>query len=277
MSGHLPERSSGSSAPSAGRVVVGRVAFDPLTEGEVVERVVQAFRTGHGGHIVTPNVDICRAARRDKEIAALVASADIAVADGMPLVWASKLLGTPVPRRVAGADLIWSLSAAAAREGMPIYLLGGPSGVPELAAQALAARSPGLTVAGASAPPFGFESSAAEWARVRREVVAAGPRLVFVGLGFPKQDRLIAGLRADLPDAWFIGCGAAVTFAAGAARRAPEWMRHAGLEWLHRLIKEPIRLARRYLIHDLPFAARLLTTCAVRRVFRRRTPDGVTG
>ncbi|MDF5754807.1 WecB/TagA/CpsF family glycosyltransferase [Spongiactinospora sp. TRM90649] len=251
--------------PEDGRVIVGRVAFDPLTEGEVVDRVVAALRAGQGGHIITPNVDICRATRRDSEIAALVASADIVVADGMPLVWASKLLGTPVPGRVTGADLIWSLSAAAAREGAPVFLLGGPPGVAERAGAALAARAPGLIVAGTFAPPFGFESVAAEQVRIRSELLAADPRLVFVGLGFPRQDRLIVELREILPGAWFVGCGAAVAFAAGTMRRAPAWMRGAGLEWMHRLITEPIRLARRYLIDDLPFATGLLITSAIRR------------
>jgi N-acetylglucosaminyldiphosphoundecaprenol N-acetyl-beta-D-mannosaminyltransferase len=93
---------------------------------------------------------------------------------------------------------------------------------------------------------------------VCRRVAAARPGIVFVGLGFPRQDLLITRLRPLLPGAWFVGCGSAICFAAGTARRAPLWMRRSGLEWLHRLAREPGRLARRYLVHDLPFAVRML-------------------
>jgi N-acetylglucosaminyldiphosphoundecaprenol N-acetyl-beta-D-mannosaminyltransferase len=89
---------------------------------------------------------------------------------------------------------------------------------------------------------------------------------VYVGLGFPKQERLIASLMPALPSAWFIGCGAAIGFAAGTVNRAPEWMRQSGLEWTHRLISEPRRLFRRYIVHDLPYAAGLLACAAAVRV-----------
>lgn len=249
------------------RVTVAGVTVDALTEQEVVGWVADALDRGEGGHVVTPNVDICRACSRDPEVRAIVAGADIAVPDGMPLVWASKLLGTPVPERITGADLIWSLAEAAAARGVPIYLLGGPPGVAVRAAEVLCDRYPGLRVAGVAAPAYGFETSAERLAAVRESLLAAGPRLVFVGLGFPRQDRLISTLRADLPTAWFVGCGSAIAFTAGSVRRAPEWMRRSGLEWFFRLTCEPGRLARRYLVDDLPFALRLLTRCLLKRLF----------
>lgn len=247
------------------RIRVAGVEVDPLTQAEVVDLVVRSLRRGQGGHLITPNVDICRAAVRDAALRDLVESADLAVADGMPLVWAARMLGTPVPERVTGADLIWSLSEAAASHGLPIYLLGGPPGVATAAGTALRRRYPALVVAGSDAPPYGFETSPSALAQVRSAAVAARPRLVFVGLGFPKQDRLIAELRADLPDAWFVGCGAAISFAAGSTRRAPSWVGELGLEWLFRLVSEPHRLARRYLVDDLPFALSLFTGCLLHR------------
>lgn len=240
--------------------------MDVVTEREVVEWVGGALERGVGGRIVTPNVDICRAVRRDPRLLGLVESAEIVVADGMPLVWASRLAGTPLPERVTGADLIWSLSELAASRGWPIYLLGGPQGVAARAAGQLVERHPGLVVCGVDAPPYGFDACDGGREKVRRKVVGAGPRLVFVGLGFPRQDRLIAELRRELPDAWFVGCGAAIAFAAGTVRRAPVWMRRAGLEWAFRLVSEPGRLARRYLVHDLPFATALLTSTLLRRL-----------
>src|SRR5690606_17009734 len=161
--------------------------------------------------------------------------------------------------------LIWSLSGMAARAGWPVYLLGGAPGMAQAAARELRARWAGLDVCGVDAPPYGFDRTAEGRERVRRKVVAAGPALVFVGLGFPQQGRLVAGWRREWPEAWLLGCGAARGCGAGAVRRGPEWMRRGGLEWAHRLMTEPRRLARRYLVDDLPFAARLLAESVVRR------------
>ncbi|MEU1392988.1 MULTISPECIES: WecB/TagA/CpsF family glycosyltransferase [unclassified Nonomuraea] len=270
-----PERLAGRGPAEAARrgragerVRVGGVGLDVVTEADVVRWVAAEAAAGRGGRIVTPNVDICRAVARDPALQELVGSAEIVVADGMPLVWAARLLGTPLPERVTGADLIWSLSEVAAARNWPVYLLGGPPGVAELAADELRSCRPGLKVAGVHAPPYHFDETAEGRERVRRRVVAARPRLVFVGLGFPRQDLLIAELREELPQAWFVGCGAAIAFAAGTVRRAPRWMRRAGLEWAFRLMSEPGRLARRYLVDDLPFAVRLLAGCLLTRLRR---------
>ncbi|WP_425581712.1 WecB/TagA/CpsF family glycosyltransferase [Streptosporangium vulgare] len=167
------------------RVHVAGVAIDPMTESEVVDHVVAALKRGEGGHLVTPNVDISRTVARDPRARRFVERADLAVADGMPLVWAARLLGTPLPGRVTGADLIWSLSEAAAFYRHPVYLLGGPPGTAARAARELVNRHPKLVIAGVGAPPYGFEDDPESYARVRDDVIAAAPRLVFVGLGFP--------------------------------------------------------------------------------------------
>jgi N-acetylglucosaminyldiphosphoundecaprenol N-acetyl-beta-D-mannosaminyltransferase len=103
-------------------------------------------------------------------------------------------------------------------------------------------------------------------AKVCDQLLTANPDIVYVGLGFPKQERLIATLAPALPGAWFVACGAAIPFAAGSLPRAPAWMRQSGLEWLFRLISEPRRLARRYLFDDAPYAMRLLATCLLTRI-----------
>jgi N-acetylglucosaminyldiphosphoundecaprenol N-acetyl-beta-D-mannosaminyltransferase len=234
---------------------VAGVRFDALTEEQVVARIIDGLKNGEGGRVVTPNIDICRRASQDPEARDLIRQASVVVADGMPLVWAARLRGDPLPERVAGASLIFSLSAAAAAGGWSVYLLGGEPGVPERAAAELARRSPGLQVAGTDAPPPGFDP-----AGVRDKLEAARPDIVFAGLGFPKQERVIAAVAPALPGAWFIGCGAAIPFAAGALTRAPGWMQETGLEWAWRLASEPRRLFRRYLVEDLPFAVRLLVS-----------------
>ncbi len=252
------------------RILLAGLEFDALTGHEVVRRVIAASEHGEGGWVVTPNVDILRATRRVPRLRALVSGASVVVPDGTPLLWAARLRGRPLAERVTGASLIWSLSEAAAGSGRSVYLLGGEPGVPERAAAALRARYPALIVAGTEAPPVGFDATEEGVERVRSVMAAAAPDIVFCGLGFPKQERLIAELAPRLPAAWFVGCGAAIPFAAGVRRRAPAWMQAGGLEWLHRLASEPRRLFGRYILRDLPFALWLLATCALARLVPRR-------
>ncbi|MEV6971613.1 WecB/TagA/CpsF family glycosyltransferase [Hamadaea sp. NPDC051192] len=278
------------------RVRLAGREFDAITEEEVAAHVVEALSRGEGGRIVTPNVDILRLADSDRPIAAEVRSflddATLVVADGMPLVWASKLAGNPLPERVAGSSLIWTISQAIGDIAGSVYLLGGapvPSAIePEegddwllmasavgvagrsadgahRAAAELAGACPGLIIAGCAAPPFGFDADPDQYAPVLDAVIAARPDVCFVGLGFPRQERVITDLRDALPSTWFLGCGAAINFIAGEQQRAPIWMQRSGLEWAHRLAQEPRRLASRYLRHDAPYAVRLLAGAALRR------------
>ena len=233
--------------------------------------MVDAITRGSGGTIVTPNIDICRRTDRDPSTRGLVESASIVVPDGIPLLWAARLAGLPLVQRIAGADLIFSLSEAAAANSWPIYVLGGlpgeegNPGAAELAAGRLAARYDGLKIAGAYSPPFPFDAKAGNVDDIRCALVQAQPKIVFVGLGFPKQERLIARICADLPGTWFVACGAAIPIAAGQLNRAHPMIQRLGLEWLHRLVNEPRRLAKRYLVHDLPYAIWLLFNSALHR------------
>ena len=245
--------------------------FDRLTEAQVVEHVIGAVRAGRGGWIATPNVDQCHGAAADPAIRDLLAGASLVVPDGMPLIWATRLRGDPLPERVTGSSLIFSLTEAAAHVGGPIYLLGGEPGVPDRAGDELRRRYPGLLVAGVDAPPVGFDRNPDSLRAVRDRVVIAAPDIVYVGLGFPKQETVITSLAPHLPGTWFVACGAAIPFAAGTLNRAPAWMQRSGLEWAFRLISEPRRLFRRYLVHDLPFALRLLASSGVQRA-RRSSP-----
>ncbi len=255
------------------RVDLDGTGFDRLTEDEVVAIVRDALASGRGGRIMTPNIDILRQAQVDAGVRAYLADADLVVADGMPLVWASRLSGTPLPERVAGSSLIWSLSEGLGRDNRSVYVIGGVPADPvtgELdgatrAAGRLAAASPGLRIAGTLSPEYGFERDPQAYAAICRQVAAARPDMVYVGLGFPKQEQVITRLRESLPRAWFIGCGAAVNFVAGDVERAPRWMQRTGLEWAHRLGTEPRRLAGRYLRHDAPYALRLLAGAATKR------------
>lgn len=252
------------------RVQVGDLWFDALTESEVTQVVCEAWGEGQGGSIIPVNIDVARAATRKPALAELVAAGSLVVADGMPLVWAARVGGDVLPERVAGSSLVFSLSAAAAAEGRSVFLLGGADGIPERAAQALITRSASLHIAGTDSPPFGFDETDEGVQQAVATVAAAAPSLVFVGLGFPRQERLIERLREALPSAWYVACGGGIPMAAGVVRRASPAMQRLGLEWVHRLVMEPRRLARRYLRDDLPFALTLLVRSALSRFSRRR-------
>lgn len=239
--------------------------FDRLSEAGTVGRIVAAIERHEGGWVATPNVDICRQAQQDPALRSLVMTASLIVPDGMPLVWAARLRGCPFPERVAGGSLIFSLSEAAAPQGRSVYLIGGAPGVPQRAGEELRRRYRGLRVAGAESPPLGFDRDPLAIRAIRDRLTAAEPDIVYVGLGFPKQERLIAELAPACPGAWFIGCGAAIGYAAGTLPRPPRWMRRTGLAWLFRLMNEPRRLFRRYLV-DAPFALMLLASSAASRL-----------
>jgi N-acetylglucosaminyldiphosphoundecaprenol N-acetyl-beta-D-mannosaminyltransferase len=246
-------------------VVLAGCPIHRLCRDEVVDLAMRRLGEGVGGWIVTVNLDILRRIALDADFARLCAGATLRVADGMPLVWASRLRGDPLPGRVCGSDLVWALSARAAAEGRSVYLLGGNPGAAEGAARRLEAALPTLRLAGLWCPPMGFERDGPEVERISADVARARPDVVYVALGSPKQERLIARLREAAPQAWWIGVGISLSFLSGEVRRAPAWMRRAGLEWAHRLAQEPGRLGRRYLVDGVPFATRLLIDSAWRR------------
>jgi N-acetylglucosaminyldiphosphoundecaprenol N-acetyl-beta-D-mannosaminyltransferase len=259
------------------QVSIASVSLDALTDDQVVGTVMGELAAGRGGLVITPNVDILRLLQRP-ENRPIAERARLAVCDGMPVLWASRLAGTPLPARVTGASLIWSLSRAAAAEGRSVYVVGGPDGAAERACEVLAREVPGLQVRGWTCPPMGFEQDARAVEQVVATVTAAGADLVFVCLGFPKQERLALLLTQTMPGAWFLGCGAAVEFVAGTRQRAPELLQRVGLEWAHRLAQEPRRLGGRYLA-DARFAVRLLAQAlgaGVQHQFARVEPVSAT-
>lgn len=252
-----------------GSVTVMGLELAALDEAEAAGHAVAALEEHRGGWICPVNLDVLRQVVDDPGLRELVGRADLLVADGMPLLWASRLQRTPLPGRVAGSSLVVTLSRELSRRGGSVYLLGGNEGTADAAGRWLRGVNPGLRVAGSCCPPFGFERSLEQRSRVIGEVVSADPAVVFVGLGFPKQERLIVELRERLPRAWFVSCGGTFSMLAGEAPRAHPLVQRLGLEWVHRLALEPRRLARRYLVQGLPFAARLGAASARQRLFGR--------
>lgn len=258
-----------SEVPQLRTTSLAGVELHALDESATIEYVLSSLAVGKGGWLVNPNVDVLRQIDRDPAIRRLVGQATLVVADGAPLEWAARLARTPLPPRVPGSTLIWSLSTAAAKADRSVFLLGGAPGVADRAADALVALAPTLRVAGTHCPPVGFERDPRQLAHIRTVLAAAEPDIVFCGLGFPKQERLIDELVDGFARTWFIGSGASLAFAAGEVARAPEWVRKVGAEWVYRLFREPRRLARRYLVHDAPYALELLARSAVAGQRRR--------
>lgn len=245
------------------RVEIMGVPIDSVTEEEAIDHIISALSERRGGWVVTPNIDVLRMAARDSAIRDLVTDADLVLADGMPLIWASRLQRLPLPARVPGSTLVWTLSEAASKAGASVFLLGGNPGVAERAADALKSAMPALAISGHYCPPIGFESSPEQMQEIVRVLDASRPDIVYCGLGFPKQERLIARLRQRFPSTWFLGVGISLSFVGGEIMRSPQWMQDRGLEWVHRLSREPRRLFSRYIVHDVPFAMSLLTRAAV--------------
>ena len=256
-------------------VHVDGVRLHAVTEQRAIEHVLDELDAGRGGTVVTPNLDHVHRCLRDLSFGALVAEASLVVPDGMPLIWASRLQGTPLPQRVAGSDLITSLSTAAAPRGRSIFLLGGDPTTAERAADVLRNSIPDLKVAGTYCPPRGFEHNDAEMKRIVATIESANPNIIFVALGSPKQEYLIQRVRPLLPSAWWLGVGISFSFLCGDVRRAPRWIQQIGLEWLHRLMQDPKRLFHRYVVVGVPFGLGLMCRSFFRGIPRRwRGGDG---
>ena len=257
------------------RITLMGLPFFRVTEAELVNLVIS--EAGRGGWIITPNLDILRQGVQKPAIRELLMRADVLVADGMPLIWASKVQRTPLPERVSGSHIIWSIPEAAAKAGRSIFLLGGAPGVAEKCAAVLVDRFPSLRITGTACPPFGFEKNEQQIAALREAVEKNPADIIFVALSFPKGEHLIERIRSAAPDSWWIGVGISFSFVAGDVKKAPRWMQVTGLEWLHRMVQEPRRLARRYLIDGIPFAARLLVGSFLRGVRGKENPSRPIG
>ena len=240
------------------------VSIHNLTLSGVLARVREHLAQAGNHYVVTLNVDHVVRLQKDAEFRQAYRNASLVVPDGMPILWASRLLGTPLRERITGSDLVPKVCQLAAELGHAVYFLGGSEGVAERAAENLKAAWPALRVAGTYAPPFGFESDLLENQRIADQINQAKPSILFLALGAPKQEKWIARHIHELEIRIAFCIGSALDYPAGVAKRAPLWMQKGGLEWFWRLLREPKRLARRYLVDDLVFLTILLREWCVR-------------
>jgi N-acetylglucosaminyldiphosphoundecaprenol N-acetyl-beta-D-mannosaminyltransferase len=239
------------------RLSLGPVSIDPVTLDGAFQAVDQLVSRGEGGVVFTPNIDHIVVADENPRMRQAYARADLSLADGMPVLWASHLLREPLPAKVSGSDFVPLLLERAAERGWRVYFLGGAPGVADLAREKLRERLPKLQVVGVDVPWISTDEPPSQWEPVVEKIRAAKPHLVFVALGAPKQEIWIDTVRDALRPAVLLAVGASLDFVAGTIPRAPEWMSRSGLEWLYRLAREPRRLWRRYLVRDPKFVVLL--------------------
>lgn len=227
----------------------------------LLEHVRDRLRRGTGFAVATLNLDHLVKLRSVDAFRAAYSRQDLVTADGNPIVWLSRLAGHPVSL-VTGSDLVEPLAAIAAQEQVPVALLGSTAGTLAKAAEALAARHPGLRIVACLAPGQGFDAHGAEAGEMIEALRQSGARLTFLALGAPRQEMFAARCRDVLPQMGLVSVGAGLDFIAASQRRAPAWMQRVALEWLWRVISNPRRLAGRYARCALTLPGAMLTVLA---------------
>lgn len=216
-----------------------------MTMAEVLDWIRIMVEQGKSRHVVTANAEIIHKAKREQEFSRLINNADLITADGSGVIWASKVLGNPLPERVTGIDLVHQLFSQAEAKGWRLYLLGAAPEVVEKAVLNTLSKHPLLQVAGYH---HGYYSQE-ETAEVVENIAKSKPDILLVGMGAPRQEKFIQEYLSQMKATIAIGVGGSFDVLAGKASRAPKWMQKAGLEWLYRLSKEPKRFWR---MTDLP-------------------------
>lgn len=227
-------------APNLRSCTILGVRVDDVTYDETLQCVERMLAFGGTHQIATVNVEFIMEARRNPEFRRVLAAATLCVPDGIGMLWASRRQGTPLRARVAGVDLVEILAERAALQGWRVYFLGAPPGVAERAATVLSERYPGLVVAGC----YSGSPSIAEENAICERIRATQPDVLFVAYGAPNQDLWIARNQARIGVPVALGVGGSFDFICGYAKRAPAWVQRLGLEWLHRLLREPWRWRR---------------------------------
>jgi len=221
------------------------VPFDNVTTVEALERIEQMVLSGKSHYVATANVDFLVQAREDVELRRILFDAHMVLCDGTPLLWMSRLLGNPLPERVAGADVVPRLIQIAAEKSYRLFFLGATPDSVSRAVANLRDAFPDLRIAGYYSPPFN-KLIEMDHDEIKSRILAAKPDVLLVSFGCPKQEKWIAMHYRSLGVPVAIGVGATIDFLAGKVSRAPVWMQRNGLEWLYRLLQEPGRLFRRY-------------------------------
>lgn len=235
--------------PSRRRVRLMGCEIDNLSMEETLQTVEGFIASGQPHQHVVVNVDKLVKARRDPALRQVINDCALINVDGMPVVWASRLLGRPLKERVAGVDLFEAIMARAARKGWRIFLLGAREEIVSRVRLLYEAKYPGLRIAGHRNGYWKPE----EEAQVVQQIADARADILFVAISSPKKEQFLAQHQARMKVPFAMGVGGTFDVAAGHVKRAPLWMQRTGLEWFYRFLQEPRRMFRRYFIEDMAF------------------------
>ena len=236
------------------RIPLGLIEVDTYPPRELIDRLVHNSLTSESTrHVVTANAQFYVMAERLRQFRKCLEKAEYICADGFSIQLACKWLAKTSIVRCPGVDLVLDLCKEGANHGLRVYLLGGVPGAAAASASILSERYPGLEVVGFDCPPFNFEKQPETLSAVLVRLADARPHVVFVGLGAPKQEYFIDQHIRPLGISVAVGVGGTFEMISGRVPRAPGWIRHIGMEWCYRLLREPRRLWRRYLIGNLEF------------------------
>lgn len=260
------------SEPRENSVAILGVAIDNLTMSEVLDAIEAKIAEGGFHQIATANVDFLIKSVHDEELRETLCRCDFVLPDGMPLVWASRLLGTGLKERVTGADLVPQLAKLSARRGYRIFLLGAQEESCAGAASWMESHFPGVRIAGRFSPKH-QPLEEMDHEDILSRIEAAEPDILLVSFGNPKQEKWLAMHRHRLKVPVCIGVGGSFDFLSGKVPRAPKWMQRCGMEWLYRTMQEPSRLAMRYASNAFGLLRYLPVQLAMMAVQIRRRPS----
>jgi N-acetylglucosaminyldiphosphoundecaprenol N-acetyl-beta-D-mannosaminyltransferase len=239
---------------SVARVLIGHALVHSCYFDEMVETIVRSTQNGETSYVVTPNAQHVVLLAEDAYLRKIYSAATFVLPDGISLLLAARILGQKIPDRIAGVDMFQALCRRAASEGLRVFLLGGRPGSAEAAAAKLLEQNPGLIVSGTYCPPLGFEKDPRQRDEIAARIRAADPHLLFVAFGAPKQEYWMYEHARNLGVPVAMGVGGSFEMVSGAVARAPRLLQQIGAEWVYRLMREPGRMWKRYLIGNLQFA-----------------------
>jgi N-acetylglucosaminyldiphosphoundecaprenol N-acetyl-beta-D-mannosaminyltransferase len=229
------------------------IRIDNVTMAEAILRIEQLIHNNRNAYVITPNIDHIVKVQEDPLFMEIYKNADLVLADGMPLIWASRLLKKPLKEKVSGSDLFPQLCAFSVQKSYKVFFLGAAPGVVKKVAKIFQTKYSNLQIVGTYSPTYGFERNKVENDLIVDLIKRAKPDILFVGVGTPKQEKWIYENRRRYNVPLSLGIGASFDFVAGSIKRAPRWMQRSGLEWFYRFCKEPRRLFKRYFIDDMKF------------------------
>jgi len=229
------------------------VEIDNISKDEALLRIDRLVKKRKPSLVVTPNVDVVMNLQKDEEYRQIYKNAALVLTDGVPLLWAGKFLGTPIREKISGSDIFYDICELASNKKYRIFFMGGREGAALKAAEIIRKKYHGINIVGIESPPFGFEKDENEMTRLKKILKKVKPDILFLGLGSPKQEKWFNSYSADLGIPVTMGIGITFEYASGFVKRAPNWMQRIGLEWFFRLMMEPKRLWKRYLLNDPKF------------------------